>query len=116
MDSLLNDVRHAARGLARRPAFTATALLTLAVGIGANAAVFTMVDALLLAPLPFGERSERIVSLHSTHATQPEDWPDSRLSFADLEDVRAASRLLEDVGGYIPRGFTLAADGSAERV
>jgi predicted permease len=116
MDSLLKDVRHAARGLARRPAFTATALLTLAVGIGANAAVFTMVDALLLAPLPFGERSERIVSLHSTHVTQPEDWPDSRLSFADLEDVRAASRLLEDVGGYIPRGFTLAADGAAERV
>ena len=101
MDGLLKDIRHAVRGLARRPGFTVVALLTLAVGVGANAAVFTMVDALMLAPLPFGDRSERVVSLHSTHATQPEDWPDSRLSFADFEDVKASSRLLEDVGGYV---------------
>jgi predicted permease len=116
MESLVKDVRQALRGLARRPGFTSVALLTLAVGVAANAAVFTMVDALMLAPLPFGERSERVVSLHSTHATQPEDWPDSRLSFADYEDVKASSRLLEDVGAYVSRGFTLTADGLAERV
>ncbi|HVR69197.1 MAG TPA: ABC transporter permease [Vicinamibacteria bacterium] len=116
MDALLRDVRHASRGLLRRPGFTATALLTLAIGIGANAAVFTMVDALLLAPLPFGERSARVVSLHSTHPTLAEDWQDSGVSFPDLQDIRAASGTLEDVAGYMARGFTLTAEGEAERV
>src|SRR5688572_8243667 len=116
MDSLIHDLRYALRGLRHRPGFALSALLTLALGIGANIAVFTMIDALLLKPLPFGERSERVVSLHSTHPTQPQDWDDSRLSFPDLKDVQAASRLLEDVAGYGSRGFTLAGDGEAERV
>ena len=116
MESLLGDLRHALRALRLRPGFTAVALLTLALGIGANAAVFTMVDALLLAPLPFGEKSARVVSVHSTHPTQAEDWQDSALSFADLEDLRASSRALEDLAGYVARGFTLTGEGEAERV
>jgi hypothetical protein len=63
MESLLKDTRQALRALVRQPGFTAVALATLAVGIGANAAVFTMVDALLLAPLPLGEKRARVVSL-----------------------------------------------------
>jgi predicted permease len=113
---MLQDLRHAARGLVRSPGFTATVVLTLAIAVAANAAVFTVVDALLLAPLPFGAHSERIVSLHSAHPTQAEDWPDSRLSFADLRDVGASSRLLEDVAGYVPRAVTLSGDEQAERI
>ena len=117
MDGLLQDVRHAVRALRRRPGFTLTALLTLAIGIGANAAVFTIVDALLLRPLPFGDRSARVVSLHSTHPTQAEDWPDARLSGPDLDDLRRSTRRLEDVAGYLGRNFTVAETaGLAERV
>lgn len=111
IDSLVADLRHASRGLAKRPGFTATALLTLGLGIGANSTVFSLVNAALLAPLPFGERSPRVVTLHSTHPSQPEDWGDSRLSYPDLEDVRAGSRTLEGVGGYLPRTFTLESGG-----
>src|SRR5687767_9357994 len=117
MEGLIQDVRQAVRALRRRPGFTLTAVLTLAIGIGANAAVFTIVDALLLRPLPFGDRSARVVSLHSTHPTQPEDWPDARLSGPDLDDLRRSTRLLEDVAGYLGRNFTVAETaGLAERV
>jgi putative ABC transport system permease protein len=115
-DSLRSDVVHAVRSLARRPGFTAAALLTLALGIGANSTVFTLVNALLIRPLPLGAHGDRVVTLHSTHAAQAEDWEDSTLSYDDLQDVRAASRSLEDVGGYLDRSFTVLAGGEAERL
>jgi predicted permease len=114
MESVTQDLRYALRAMAKQRAFTATALLTLAIGIGANVAVFSLVNALLLRPLPFGERSDRIVTLHSTHRTQTEDWPDSGLSWLDLRDVGGASRTLEGVGGYAGRTFTLFTDDDAD--
>src|SRR4030095_4175306 len=63
MVPLLQDVSHAIRGLRRRPAFLVAALLTLGVGICANVTVFSIVDALLLRPLPFGDRSDRVVTM-----------------------------------------------------
>ena len=109
-------MRQAARSLSRRPGFTLAALVTLGLGIGANSTVFSIVNALLLRPLPLGEHGARIVTLHSTHKTQPEDWEDSNLSYADLRDVRARAGGLQDVAGYIGRGFTLQAGGESERL
>jgi predicted permease len=104
----MHDVRLALRSLVRTRGITAAALLTLGVGIGANAVVFSLVNGLLLRPLPFGEGSERVVSVHSTHPTQsPEGWDDALLSYADFEDIRRETTLLEDVAGYVSRGFTL---------
>lgn len=116
LDSLWSDLRDSVRGLQKRPGFTIAAVLTLGLGIGANSAVFSFVNAILLRPLPLGEHGTRVVTLHSTHPSQPEDWEDSTLSYDDLEDVRTASKVLEDVAGYVETGFTVLAGGEAERV
>lgn len=116
LDTFLVDLRQALRGLLKRPGFTVAALLTLGLGIGANSAVFSMVNAVLLRPLPLGARGPRVVTLHSTHPSQPEDWPDSRLSYLDLMDVRKNSTSLEDAAGYGGRNFTLVIAGEAQRL
>jgi predicted permease len=111
---VLDDLRLALRGLRRQPGFLIVALLTLGLAIGANVAVFTLVNATLLRPIPFGDRSDRIVSVHETHGSQAEDWEDARLSYPDLLDLRAAG-ILEQAEGFVSRNFTLG-DGEAERV
>src|SRR5687767_9885416 len=102
--SLLDEVRLAFRSLRKRPGFLVAALATLGIAIGANIAVFTLVNATMLRPLPFGDRSHRIVSVHASHASAAEDWDDARLSYPDLKDLRAAGAL-EDAGGFVVRKF-----------
>jgi predicted permease len=113
---MLQDLRFAVRSLAASRSLTAAAVLTLALGIGATTAVYAVVDALLLRPLPFGPGSSRLVTLHSTHPTQAQDWDDSELSYADLLDLRDESRTLEVVEGAIGRNVSLTAADNAERV
>lgn len=117
MTSFLQDLRHGLRALTRRPGFAIAAVATLAVGIGANTTVFSIVNAMLLRPLPFGERSGRIVTLHATHQLQPEDWGwgHSELSYRDLVDLRSAGAF-EGIGGHVSRNLTLSGEASAERV
>ena len=114
--SLFQDLSHAIRGLRKRPGFWLAAVVTLAVGIGANVAVFSLVNALLLRPLPFGERSDRVVMLHSTHPQQPEDWDDSGLSYPDYDDIREQSTSFEGIGAFLTRNFTVSTDADADRL
>src|SRR3990170_2552426 len=116
MPTYFQDVSQAIRGLRKRPGFLLAAVLTLAVGIGANVTVFSLVNALLLRPLPFGDRSDRVVTLHSTHRLQSEDWEDSRVSYRDLVDLKRESRAFDDVAGLVARNFTVTSDTDAERV
>ena len=113
---MLQDLRFAVRSLLRARTFSLAAILTLAIGISATTIVYAVVDALLLRPLPFGDRSHRLVTLHSTHPTQATDWDDSELSYPDLLDVREASQTLEGIEGVIGRNLSLAGDRESERV
>ena len=70
MSQLLLDLRHGLRSLARQPLFTTLAVLTLALGIGANTAVFSVVDAVLLRPLPYPE-PDRLIRLRE----RSPEWP-----------------------------------------
>ena len=76
MDRILHDLRIAARGLKRRPAFTAIAVLAMALGVGANVAIFSVFHAVLLRPLPFAE-PERLVMLWEKNTERGwRAWPD----------------------------------------
>lgn len=91
------DLRFAARQLRKHPAFTATATLTLALGIGANTAIFTVVQSILLAPLPY-PNSESIAALH-THWTE-NGHTSARVTGQDAVDLRNQSRSMEAVSLY----------------
>ena len=119
MSGLFRDLLHAWRGLQQKPGFLVAALLTLAIGIGANITIFSIVNGLSLRPMPFGDRTDRLVTLHPTHPTQPQEepgWGEAEISIPDLIDYRRASSL-EGIGGYVFRNFVLSGDvTSAERV
>jgi predicted permease len=118
MRILLRDLSLALRGLRQQPLFASAALVTLAIGIGANVTVFSIVNAMLLRPLPFGDRSDRVVTLHATHRLLPRDFSfgDTEISYRDLLDFREAAAF-DGLGGYLTRNFTLSGDAaSAERV
>ena len=119
MSGPLRDLLHAWRGLRERPGFLLAALLTLTIGIGANITVFSIVNGLSLRPMPFGERTDRLITLHPTHPTQPQEepsWGESEISFRDMLDFRNGSSL-EGIEAYLLRSFVLSGDvSSAERV
>jgi putative ABC transport system permease protein len=112
MHEILHDLRYAARRLRRSPGFTATALATLAVGIGAITAVFSVTDAFLLRPLPFAAPEELV----HVWQTDPRMGDELRVSIPDFEDLRAQSAVLADLGGYYYTSYTLATEGTPAKV
>lgn len=102
------DLRYGVRQLRRSPLYTAVIVLTLALGIGANTAVFSVVDAVLLGPSPFHE-PDRLVMLWETDRNsetrrEPASWP-------DIEDFRQRSRTVVEIGALMGTEATLAAPG-----
>jgi putative ABC transport system permease protein len=100
--SVAQDVLFGLRGLRSRPGFTLTILLTLALGIGANAAIFSVVNAVLLRPLPF-TRPDRLVTVWESFQSKTESR--SEASYPDYLDWRARTKTLSDLGGYHGAGF-----------
>ena len=113
MSDLMRDLRHAARRLARTPVFTLATLLTLALGIGANTAIFSVVNAVLLKPLPFAE-PDRLVGLWQT--APGVNITDLSASIADYVTYREESRTLEDVAIWNRTALTVTGLGEPERV
>jgi putative ABC transport system permease protein len=103
-DELWRDVRFAARMLRRAPGFTLVAVATLALGIGANTAIFSVVNALLLRPLPYPD-ADRLVFL----TEWSEQVPEMSFSVANLKDLRDQNTVFESLVGSNGQDFTLAA-------
>ncbi len=95
MSTLLQDVRYGVRSLAARPGFAAVAVLTLALGIGANTAIFSVIRSVLLRPLPFRD-PDRLVELWETRRDR--GWDHASFTHANVWDVQARNRAFEGVG------------------
>ena len=114
MNTLLQDLRYGLRMLRRRPGFTIVAVITLALGIGANTAIFSVVDAVLLRPLPYPQ-AERLVFLWSTMIGQ--GVPTSGSAMPDYREWRDRSDAFDGLGGFYYGDFNLSSGGSEpERV
>jgi putative ABC transport system permease protein len=107
----MHDLRLGLRNLLRRPAFTIIATLTLALGIGANAAVFTVLNAVVLAPLPY-DRPEEIVILNE----RTPQFPSVSVTRFNYEDWRNRSRSFTTIAAFRPTNMTVSGSGDPERV
>ena len=107
----MRDLRHALRQLLRRPAFLAVAVITLALGIGANAAVFTVSNAVLLAPLPY-DRPEQIVIL----SERTPQFPQVSVTRYNYDDWRTRAKSFSGMGAFRSFNMTVTGNGDPERV
>lgn len=111
MHNFISDLKYGFRMLARKPGFTALAILTLALGIGANTAIFSVVDAVLIRPLPF-RSPEKLVQLFETESA-PGNFP---LTGQDYLDWRAQNRTFEDMAVYsYQTSYNVSAAGEPQR-
>jgi predicted permease len=113
MDSILRDLRFSVRSLLKRPGLTIIAIATLAIGIGANSAIFSVINALLLKPLPFPD-PERIVAVWDKMPSRGVER--NEVTIADYLDWVAQNKTFEQLGIYRWWSTNLTGGGSPERV
>src|SRR5262245_42015141 len=111
LETLWQDLRFGGRTLVRNPGFAGIAVLTLALGIGANAAIFSVVNAVLLRPLPWGE-PDRAVMIWSKWVSFDKTW----VATGEIVDYRKRSRTLQEIGAWSEGQVNLTGDGEPERV
>ena len=112
LETLLQDLRYGIRMLIRHPAFTAVAVLTIALGIGANTAIFSLVNGVLLRPLPYKD-ADRIVRIEEDHGQSR----GNSVTYAAFLDLLGHTKSFENVGAYRKWNFNLIADaGEPEQI
>ena len=112
MQTLLNDLRYGARMLAKTPGFTAVAVITLALGIGANTAIFSVINALILNPPHIADAARVAAIWRTTKDKRVEGY----VSYLEMQDWRAQAQSFETIGAYKPNGFIMVNDDQAERL
>src|SRR5262245_21413 len=112
-DEMFQDLRYGMRMLLKNKGFTAVAAMTLMLGIGANTAIFSVVNAVLLRPLPFPE-PERIVWLRESHP--PSNLPQLSVTFPTFLDWRSQNQVFAQMAAYREDGFNLQAGDEPKRV
>lgn len=111
LEDLWQDARYAVRSLRKHPGFTVIAVLTLALGIGANTAIFSVINAVLLRPLPY-ENPDRLVVLLETVSNRP-----IGVSYPNFVDWRSQNTVFENIAAVRPReSFNLTGAGESERL
>ena len=113
MDALLQDIRYAVRSLSKAKGFTALAVLCLAIGIGLNTTIFSVVDAVLFKPFGF-EDPERLVAVQDKRIKDTEGQ--YQLSYANFEDLRQRASSFTDLGIQGARSMTLTDGEQPERI
>ena len=113
METLFKDIRYGFRSLVKHRGFTAIAVLTLALGIGANSAMFSTVNAVLLKPLSYPE-SEQIVLLEGVNPAQ--GITQSNMSIPDFADWQSQNQVFEQLAGFVTGGSLLTSGDETERV
>ncbi|HKS29939.1 MAG TPA: ABC transporter permease [Pyrinomonadaceae bacterium] len=113
MGTLWQDIRFSLRLMAKKPGFTFIGVLALALGIGANTAIFSVVQAVLLSPLPY-RQSERLVWIWETNPSS--DIKEEPASMPNFNDWRTQSQSFEEMAGFTNTAVTLTGDGEPERV
>ena len=113
LESVVQDVKYGMRGLRNAPVFTTVAMLTLALGIGSTAAIFSIVNAVMLRPLPYKD-SARIVNLWTVSPMFPEFQMGQ--SAPNLADIRARTKSFETIAAYQPTKLALTGSGEPEQI
>src|SRR5438067_3804259 len=100
IDIWLNDLAYAARGLRKNAGFAAVATITIALGIGACTAIFSVVNAVLLRPLPYADAQRLVLIWGVLRARNVSDWPFSSRDLRDLQ--QRSSTIFDELSGMIP--------------
>jgi len=110
-ENLIQDVRYALRTLAKKPAFTVVCILTLGLGIGANTAIFSVVNGVLLRPLPY-PKSNRLLQIQENHP----GGSNANFTYASYLNLEQRSKSLENISAFRPWSFNLTGESEPQQI